>query len=117
MLRRAVYPLANGEISGGFFFATAQARFPIPATRAMLSGRSFVRGHHVLLRSTPHLTRRRSMAVSRKMSELLKSLESLSSEDLGRLFKAVLQEGTKRKLPWTSQKKSGTILAGHSKDT
>ena len=57
------------------------------------------------------------MAETRKMSELLKSLESLSSEDLGRLFKAVLQEGTKRKLPWTSQKKSGTILAGHSKDT
>jgi len=57
------------------------------------------------------------MAESRKMSELLKSLESLSSEDLGRLYNAVLQEGTKRKLPWTAQKKSGTILAGHSRGT
>jgi hypothetical protein len=47
------------------------------------------------------------------ISEMLKSLEALSSEDLGRLYKAVLQEGTKRKLPWASQEKSGTILAGH----
>jgi hypothetical protein len=50
---------------------------------------------------------------SNMISELLKSLETLSSEDLGRLYKAVLQEGTKRKLPWASQEKSGTILAGH----
>jgi len=50
---------------------------------------------------------------SNMISELLKSLEALSSEDLGRLYKAVLQEGTKRKLPWASQEKSGTILAGH----
>jgi hypothetical protein len=51
------------------------------------------------------------------IEELIKAVVSVTDEELGRLYKALLQEGTKRKLPWASQKKSGTILAGHRRGT
>jgi hypothetical protein len=46
------------------------------------------------------------------IEELIKPAFSVTDEEL-----ASLQEGTKRKLPWASQKKSGTILAGHRRGT
>jgi hypothetical protein len=51
------------------------------------------------------------------IEELIKVLPSLTDKELTRLFNAVLQQGTERKLPWASQEKSGTILAGHSRET